>query len=274
MTSDDRPLQGRRIVVTRSARQSAELAARLETLGAQVLLLPLIEFAPPDDTEALDRALIEMASFDWLFLTSGNAVRFLADRARAVSLDLAAKLAGADGRPRVATVGPETATAAREQNWRVDRVSGGRGGLDLARELSGELRGCRILLPRSQRAMSELPRALVEAGAAPVEVVAYKTLATEIDPAILNQIERGEVDALSFASPSAFSALVDGIGLEKLRQMTLAAHIAAMGPTTAAAIRRRGLAVAIEARVPTDAGLAAAIAAHFARHEANPGGSQ
>lgn len=275
VTTDDRPLQGRRIVVTRSVEQSVELTARLEALGAQVFLLPLIEFAPADDTDALDRALNELSSFDWVFLTSRNAVRFLAARAQTISLDLTAKLAAASERPRVATVGPATAAAASGQGWRVDRVSTGRGGLDLARELSGELRGCRILLPRSHRALPELPRALAESGATPVEVVAYKTLsATTLDAAILERIRRGEVDALSFASPSAFAALADNIGLDRLREMSLSARIAAMGATTAAAIRRRGVAVAIEAQVSTDAGLAAAIAAHFASHTTNPGGSQ
>lgn len=275
MTTDDKPLEGRRVVVTRAAEQSAELAARLEALGAQVLLLPLIEFTPPDDAAPLDHALGQLDRFDWLFLTSRNAVRFLAERARSISLDLAAKLAAENERPRVATVGRATAAATSEQNWRVDRISSGRGGLDLARELAAELRGCRVLLPRSNRAMAELPRALADAGAEAVEVVAYKTSsATAVDPAVLDRIERGEIDALSFASPSAFSALVDNIGLERLRRLIVSAPIAAIGPATATAIRRSGLAVAIEARVPTVAGLAAAIAAHFASHPANSGRSQ
>ncbi|HVB34713.1 MAG TPA: uroporphyrinogen-III synthase [Patescibacteria group bacterium] len=275
MTTDEKPLEGRRVVVTRAAEQATELAARLEALGAQVLLLPLIEFTPPDDTGPLDRALGEIDLFDWLFFTSRNAVRFLAGRALSISLDLATKLAAENQGPRVAAVGHATAEAAREQKWRVDRISSGRGGLDLARELAPELRGCRVLLPRSNRAMAELPRALSGAGAATVEVVAYKTAsATAVDPAILDRIERGEVDALSFASPSAFSALVDSIGLERLRRLIVSAPIAAIGPTTAAAIRRSGLTVAIEAPVPTVAGLAAAIAAHFASHSVNPGRSQ
>lgn len=275
MKTDEKPLEGRRVVVTRAPEQSAELAARLEALGAQVLLLPLIEFAPPDDAEPLDRALREIDRFDWLFLTSQNAVRFLAERARSISLDLPTKLAAMNERPRVATVGTSTATAAREHGWRVDRVSNGRGWQDLARELAPELRGQRVLLPRSNRAIADLSRALADAGALPVDVPAYKTVsASRVDPAILDRIERGEIDALSFASPSAFSALVDDVGLERLKRLLVSARIAAIGPTTAAAIRQSGFTVAIEARVPTVAGLAAAIAEHFSRNPANSGGSQ
>lgn len=275
MKTDEKPLEGRRVVVTRAAEQSAELAARLEALGAQVLLLPLIEFTPPDDAEPLDRALREIDRFDWLFLTSQNAVRFLAERARSISLDLPTKLAAMNERPRVATVGTSTAAAAREHGWRVDRVSNGRGWQDLARELAPELRGQRILLPRSNRAIADLSRVLADAGALPVDVPAYKTVsASRVDPAILYRIERGEIDALSFASPSAFSALVEDVGLERLKRLLVSARIAAIGPTTAAAIRRSGFTVAIEARVPTVAGLAAAIAEHFSRNPANSGGSQ
>jgi uroporphyrinogen-III synthase len=271
----EKPLEGRCVIVTRAAEQSAELAARLEALGARILTLPLIEFVPPDDSGPLDTALRELDRFDWLFLTSQNAVRFVAERATSISLDLAAKLLADNERPRVGAVGARTATAARDRGWRVDRISSGRGGLDLARELASELGGRRVLLPRSNRALADLSRALIAAGALPVEVVAYKTvLAPRVDPAVLDQIERGQIDALSFASPSAFSALVDCVGVERLKRLLVSARIAAIGPATAAAIRRHGLTVAIEAAVPTIAGLAAAIAADFARNPVSPGRSQ
>lgn len=272
MTVDEKPLLGRRIVVTRAAEQSAELDARLEALGAQVLFLPLVEFAPPDDFAPLDRALAELDRFDWLLLTSRNAVRFLSTRARSLSLDLPAMLAEPNRRPRVATVGSATAAAAREQVWRIDHVSSGRGGLDLVRELGADLRGCKILLPRSNRAMPALASALAEAGAQPVQVVAYKTIsAAHVDSAILDRIASGEVDGMSFASPSAFSALIENVGLENLKRMIDSVPIAAIGPTTANAIRERGFTVAIEARVSTAAGLAAAIASFFAKSQAISG---
>lgn len=268
VTTDDKPLQGRRIVVTRAADQSSELVARLEALGAQVLPLPLIEFAPPDDPGPLDRALAEFGRFDWLLLTSRNAVRFLDERARGVSVDLPSKLAASNHRPRVAAVGSATAAAARERGWRVDRVSRGRGSLDLVRELAGELSGKTVLLPRSHRAIPEMTRALADAGAFPVEVVAYRTNAvTRVNSEIVDRIARGEVDVVIFASPSAFSALVALVGLAGLRKMTDRARIATIGPTTTGAIGRSGLAVAVEAQVPTAAGLAEAVASYFA---ANP----
>jgi uroporphyrinogen-III synthase len=273
MSPEDKPLANRRVVVTRAAEQASELAERLETLGAEVLLLPLVEFLPPEDTGPLDEALAAIESLDWLLLTSQNAVRFVAARAGAIHVHLAARLAPSNARPKVAVVGRMTEKATIQEGWRVDRVSAGHGAIDLARELESDIRGRRILLPRSDRATSHLPQALVAAGATPVEVVAYRTMpAGAIDPGLLARIERGEVDVVSFASPSAFLALGERLGAEPLRRLAETAQLAAIGPTTAAAIRRAGFEVSIEAEVSTAAGLAAAIATHFSKNSDNGGG--
>ena len=92
-----------------------------------------------------------------------------------------------------------------------------------------------------------------------------------VDPAILSRIERGDVDVGSFASPSAFRALGERLGVEGIRRLAVAARLAAIGPTTAAAIRRAGLQVAIEAEISTAAGLAAAIATHFSKDSVTGG---
>ena len=120
--------------------------------------------------------------------------------------------------------------------------------------------------------MQALARALAEAGAQPVDVVAYKTIsATHFDSAILDRIARREVDGLTFASPSAFLALVENVGAENLKRMIDSVPVAAIGPTTANAIRERGFAVAIEAQVPSAEGLATAIASYFAKNPAISG---
>jgi uroporphyrinogen III methyltransferase/synthase len=272
MSSEDKPLARRCVVVTRAAEQASELAERLGTLGAEVLLLPLVEFLPPDDCGPLDRALREIETFDWLLLTSQNAVRFVAARAGTQHVDLAAKLGPSKARPKVAVVGEMTERAAIGEGWRIDRVSSGHGAIDLARELGSQIEGCRVLLPRSNRATSQLPQALIAAGATPAEVVAYRTVPVgNVDPAILSRIERGDVDVVSFASPSAFRALGERLGAERIRRLAVAARLAAIGPTTAAAIRRAGFQVAIEAEISTAAGLAAAIATHFSKNSVTGG---
>src|SRR6202049_595008 len=74
------PLFGQRIVVTRDRRQAAELAEPLEELGAEVIMLPVIEIQPPVDTGPLERAIACLETYDWLIFTSVNGVRFFLER--------------------------------------------------------------------------------------------------------------------------------------------------------------------------------------------------
>ena len=77
-------LAGRRVVVTRSTEQAAEMVQQLQQLGAEVMLLPSLAFAEPDDTRAVDAAIHSLASFDWLVFTSANAVRFFCTRVQEI----------------------------------------------------------------------------------------------------------------------------------------------------------------------------------------------
>ena len=71
---DDRPLFGKRIVVTRSREQAGELVDLLEERGAEAIQAPTIRIAPPEDADALDRACAEAGAYDWIVFTSVNAV--------------------------------------------------------------------------------------------------------------------------------------------------------------------------------------------------------
>ena len=77
---DDRPLFGRRIVVTRSREQAGELVEMLEERGAEAIQAPTIRIAPPEDPRALDRACAEAGTYDWIVFTSANAVDYFMER--------------------------------------------------------------------------------------------------------------------------------------------------------------------------------------------------
>lgn len=251
-------LTGRSVVVTRAREQAGDLIERLESLGAEVLLLPTVSFIEPEDTSQLDAAINGLEDFDWVLLTSQNAVRFFCKR-----LSMAGK-AGAG--PRYAAVGAATARAAGEEGLNVAHIASQARGEILAHELKEALRGKRVFLPRSDRARADLPAALREAGAQVTEVVAYRTLAAQpADPSVLERIRRGKVDVLTFASPSAFHNLADELGVEALQGIAVSTAFAAIGPVTAQAIREAFVPVEIEASESGGAGLVAAIAGHFAR---------
>jgi uroporphyrinogen III methyltransferase/synthase len=264
MDSAKQPLAGRRVVVTRAPEQVGELIGALERLGAEVLLLPTVEFAPPEDFSALDDAIARFAVFDWILFTSRNAVRFFARRLREkVEQRRTSELLA---RCRAAAVGPATAEAATKEGFRVDYVAENHSGEGLARELAGSVRGRRVLLPRSERADDRLPAALREAGAEVSEVVAYRTTAPKsLDPHALESVRGGEVDAVIFASPSAFHNLCGWIPANELAELSQRVEFAAIGPTTARALREAGAQVAIEAPDASASALAEAIASYYQR---------
>ncbi len=254
------PLAGKRVVVTRAPEQAQELIRQLEQLGAEVLFLPAVGFANPLDFAPLDGAIAALPQFHWLLFTSQNAVRFFMGRCRVRGQ------MPQPGQPMIAAVGPATAAAAKKEGLRVDYVAGRFRGKALAEELGARLAGKRVLLPRSDCASGDLPGALAGQGANVVDVVAYRTVAPHsFDPGVADAIRRGEVDVVTFMSPSAVHHVAEEVGLEVLRRANSRVTLAAIGPVTAGSIRDVGVSADIEAREATAVALVAAIAEYFAQ---------
>jgi uroporphyrinogen III methyltransferase/synthase len=256
---EKRSLAGRRIVVTRSPEQSALLAQMLEELGAEVLLLPMVRFTDPlpEQLEALDRAIGEMAEFDWLLFTSGNAVRFFLARCRLLGVWPPQVL-------RVAVVGPATRDALESEGLQAAIAPHEFRAQALAAEISSEVVGRRILVPRSDQAGDELPQFLREAGAMVTDVVAYSNAPPEdLGGPAFDALMRGEADAVTFFSPSAFRHFISLFGAEAWRELSARVVVAAVGPVTAEAIRQAGFSVTVEAPQATSGSLAAALERYF-----------
>ncbi len=210
LDSVEKPLAGKRIVLTRAPEQAREWARALEQMGAEVILLPTVAFAPPEDWRLLDEQLRRLDAFGAILFLSKNAVRYLLDRLSQLGIKF--EMLQSPNRI-IAAVGPGTAGALAAQGVRVDHVAEGRTGEALAGELRQSLKGRKVLLPRSDRGDDRVLQALREAGAEVFEVIAYRTTTpASLDPAILGRIRRAEVDAIVFASPSAYHNLSDALG--------------------------------------------------------------
>ena len=85
---DEKPLTGRKILITRARDQAAVFASSLRDLGAEVIELPTIEIVPPASWKGLDRAIDQMGSYDWLIFTSANGVNFFWQRLKEKGKDL------------------------------------------------------------------------------------------------------------------------------------------------------------------------------------------
>jgi uroporphyrinogen-III synthase len=244
------PLSGLRVVVTRAEHQADGTVGAFEAAGARVELLPLLEVVPPADPRALERAASELALYDWLVLTSSNAVEaFL-------------PLAGGTlpHRLRVAVVGPATAEALRA--WEIEphllaKKADAEGLVaDLAPYVS---RRQRVLLPQAADARPALSEGLAGAGAEAVTVVAYdKRLPADAPHRAGELFSTSPLGWVTFTSPRIvrhFAALF-GADWERRRAELRAASI---GPVTSAELRRQGVEPAAEAERPGDAGLVEAV---------------
>ena len=261
MDKPDKPLAGKRIVVTRALDQARELSVALENIGAEVVSFPTVAFAPPDDWQQLDQQLRRLDSFDAILFLSRNAVRFIFDRC--AELGIQCERAGPPAR-LVAAVGPATAAALKHAGVRVDYIAKQNDGEALVRELRDALAGRRVLLPRSDRGDERVPDALREIGAGVTEVVAYRTVEpSNLDPAILDRIRRAEVDAVVFSSPSAFRSFRRLLGEAETRKLSARIPFFAIGPTTARAISDSGMQAPVHAPRASSAGLVQAIVDYY-----------
>ncbi len=255
------PLMGKRVVVTRAIEQCDSLCSELQARGATPILLPLISFASPDDFAPLDAALHDFSQFDWLFLTSQNVLRSLLERCASLKISLP----DAAERVRVAAVGPATAHAAGDAGLAIAHVAANHQGLALAEELHAELLGCRVFLPRSDRANPELPDALRRLGAEVIEAVAYRTVRPgDPDPAALSAVSDGDADAILFFSPTAVLHFRDLLGESRFRAVQEKAIFAAIGPVTARTLRDAGAERIVSARDTTVPAVIAVLEKHFA----------
>ena len=114
---EDRPLFGRRFVVTRSSAQNGEMKSRLQNMGADVLELPLIKILPTQNKKLVAEVFAGIATYEWAVFTSANGAReFLRIFFKAF------KDIRSFGPMRIACVGEATASIFRAHNLEVELV--------------------------------------------------------------------------------------------------------------------------------------------------------
>jgi uroporphyrinogen III methyltransferase/synthase len=260
---DDRPLFGRRIVVTRSREQAGEMIELLEEQGAEAIQAPTIRIAPPDDPEALDRACAEAGRYDWIVFTSENGVEHFMRRL----------LASGDIRDlkgvRICTIGPSTAERLTRCGIRVDLTPDEYRAEAVVQALmdAGDLRGRRILLPRADIARELLADELRAAGADVTEVTAYRTLLgnaeRDSDRDVYRMLLDRQIDAVTFTSASTVKNFARIFGEDQAADLLRTTVVASIGPVTAEAAQQLGIETTVMPARYTIPDLVSALVAHF-----------
>ncbi len=252
----ERPLQGRRIAVTRPPAQARVLMDGLAELGAQAVACPTIRIEDPADPAPLRRAVDELDTYDWIVFTSANGVARVWE-----SLGAASGSTGLPNGIRVAAIGPATAKALSDRGVETEVVPEEYVAEAVADALLAfdEMAGRRILLPRAAGAREVLPSRLRAAGAEVDEIVAYESRADGEGIATLRErLERREVDMVTFTAASTVRHYVEAAGADLFE-----ARVAVIGPITAEAARSLGVRVDVEADEYTVEGLLAAICEYY-----------
>ncbi|MSQ14599.1 MAG: uroporphyrinogen-III C-methyltransferase [Dehalococcoidia bacterium] len=251
---DNKPLFGKRVLVTRSREQASRLSELLAELGAEPLETPAIRIEEPEDYGPLDEAVGDIRSYQWIVFASVNGVNGFFRRLHAQGKD-----ARALASTKICAVGPATATALKEQGIIVDLLPKEYLTSAVVAKLGEQgISGARVLLPRTDIVGEDMAGGLEALGATVDQVVAYRTVASkELPDDLVEDLHKGRIDIITFASSSTVRNLVSLLnGDISLLSKT---KIASIGPITSKMAGELGLHVDIEAQEHTISGLVDAI---------------
>lgn len=243
---ENRPLFGKRVLITRSRKQSGRLRKLLEAQGAEVLEVPMIETRPVVDEKTLGEVLTSIASYEWIVFTSPNGAERFFDLFKRAFPDIRA-IGGA----RFAAIGESTAAVIRAQNLEVDLIPEKAVAEHFAEALVGtqSLPHAMVLVVTGNRNRDILVEKLEKDGEAIVDTLqVYETIQPELsETPDLQRLQTVGVDYVVFTSSSTVEHFVS----EKRRLLPSPDRVepvlASLGPITSKALREAGLTPIIEA---------------------------
>ena len=260
---DDRPLFGKRVLVTRPREQAAEFVNLLQSLGATAIEAPMIRIAPPTDYAPLDDACANLERFDWVVFTSGNAVDSFMGRLLASSSDVRAL-----NSVKLCAIDAGTAERFHRFGIKVDLTPPESRAESVLQALleSGDVRDVCFLLPRADIGRDVIGDELRKRGAVVTDVIAYRTVA--IDPEREDELDvyrmllDRRIDIVTFTSPSSVRSFAELYGADAAADLLHTTSVAAIGPVTAEAAAQLGIECSIVPTHYTIEALCSAIVEH------------
>ena len=255
MTSQS--LAGKRILVTRAAHQAGKLSEGLRAAGAEPVEVPVLEIRPPASYDPLDSALRNLHTYDWLILTSANAVQALTERIAVCGLG------NNNSNPKIAAVGKATAEAARQAGFTVALTPKEYVAEGLLEALPDLASGRRILLARATIARDLIPDRLRATGAIVDVVDAYQNVVPQDAPDKLSAALASRIDAATFTSSSSVTHLAEVARAAAIAFPFAGVKAISIGPITSATLCEYNWPPAAEADPHDIPGLIAAVLSQF-----------
>ncbi|MBF0318403.1 MAG: uroporphyrinogen-III C-methyltransferase [Nitrospirae bacterium] len=257
---EKKPLFGQRVLITRPYTDDYE---PLEENGAEIFEFPTIKTVPPDSFDALDSAIDNIETYDWIIFTSSNGFKFFFNRLIHKNKDVR------DLKEiRLCAIGEKSSETIRGFGLITDLVPEEFNAEGLIKQFlqggAAEVKGKRFLLPRAEKAREKFPDKIRELGGHIDTPAAYKTIKPYTHAKRLERFLReGKITIATFTSASSFNNLMELLGSEApalLRDVS----IAAIGPVTKKAIEKAGLPVDIMPEKATVSDMVQAIIAQAA----------
>lgn len=247
---EDRPLFARRIAVTRSAGQNGEIKEKLESLGAQVLELPLIEVMPSNDRKLIAEIFSGIATYEWIIFTSVNGAREFMRLFFLAYSDIRSF-----GPMRIACVGHTTASIFRNHSLEVELTPEISTAENLAKELiaTDSLDSANVLVVTGNRNREVLVSMLETVGHAIVDTLPlYETdFADVADAPHYEDFRKHGADALIFTSSSTALSYVEQEEELQLETQAKRPILCSFGPETSKTLSENQLSVDLESPKPS-----------------------
>ncbi|KGA93926.1 Uroporphyrinogen-III methyltransferase / Uroporphyrinogen-III synthase [Leptospirillum ferriphilum] len=260
----NRPLFGKRILLTREKESGSPLKDQLEKLGAEVVSCPTIEIRPVSGTEReeLVRTIQNLSEYEWLLFLSPNGVRSFFRTMKETGNDIRSL-----ARCRIFSMGPSTTRTLEEYGIHPDATpleSYANGVLEFFRS-QVPCSGQHCLLIRGDRGDRTIPDGLAAMGFKVRQITAYENKIPELPDYLRDLVSGGfenrDFHLAVFYSPSAFRNLVSLLKnqVQSIRNTTGLA----IGPTTADVLQKDGVTNILLPSEPTDEAVLNTILQHF-----------
>jgi uroporphyrinogen III methyltransferase/synthase len=259
---EDRPLFGKRIVVTRARDQAGQLTQLLETNGAEVIELPFIEVKTKFDPKVLSEIFAGIAVYEWIIFTSVNGVKSFFELFYKAYDDIRCL-----GPMRIAAVGAATAREIESHKLKVDLVPKQANSSALATEFieNEGVESVQLLVITGNQNCEELVQRLETEGRAIVDTLPiYKTSKTDLTnhPAAARFRKEG-ADAVLFTSSSTVKSFMEQQHALTLDPNAKQPSYGSIGPMTTKTLKQLDLPVGFEAKQSSLGHFVTATVKHF-----------
>ena len=235
-------LENKIVLLTQEKKKSIEEISSLQEKGANVILFPTIKIVPTNNDKEVVKIIKEVSNLHYIIFPSANAVEMFKRIIFRSHIKIIYK------NLRVVAVGNKTKSACEEAGIPVNIVPEKFSAKGIAEELAKfKIREKNIFIPGSAISRDELQVLLKSQGANVLFVPVYDVI---IPPKAdlkesLKLLKNVHPDLFIFTSPSTFFNFVKIMNIQDPVKYFRLSNIAAIGPTTAAAIRELGVNVKI-----------------------------